>query len=90
MRLIDADDYKERLSERIECQGLKSFENCIHHDIEILDGMPTVDAIPLINMVHLTRCKECRKYEIHYECGICDEFHCQMPEDGFCSKGVMK
>ena len=87
MRLIDADKYRIKITEYLENDD---------ETVEILDDMPTVDAVPVV------RCKDCvywgneeTKVATEYQlfC-VCDALkrqrkagNCMTNEDFFCAHG---
>lgn len=78
MRLIDADKYRIKITEYLENDD---------ETVEILDDMPTVDAVPVV------RCKDCKN---SYDSvggracayGVCVD--CVVPDDFFCIYGERK
>lgn len=78
MRLIDADKYRIKITEYLENDD---------ETVEILDDMPTVDAVPVV------RCKDCKN---SYDSvggrtcayGVCVD--CVVPDDFFCYYGERK
>ena len=92
MRLIDADKLKKSM-ESMLCTGKEPLKERYTCDVVccVIDGAPTVDAVPVI------RCKECK----HYKYRICElignimdgyyhgTFEEKRPDD-FCSYGEKK
>lgn len=91
MRLIDADELRQRFIKRIQPLVGKDNSNERHEymswlrSVHLLDDMPTVDIV---------RCKDCKYFSQNdrwckrYECGDGDRLICwDLGEDGFCSRG---
>jgi hypothetical protein len=54
MRLIDADAYKERNAEIIDCEiDHNKYQDTLR---ELIDDSPTIDAVPVV------RCKDCKHW----------------------------
>ena len=79
MRLIDADALKQRFLEQFGRCGMWPI-NVIHG---IIDGMPTVDAVPVV------RCEDCKHFEIdkHYGNHTCWWSGETVRRDDYCSQG---
>ena len=82
-RLIDADEYRNKITEYLENDD---------ETVEILDDMPTVNAVPVV------RCKDCKHYKpqkksAHWEnrANYCNRIvTIKMQPDDFCSYGERK
>lgn len=82
MRPIDADALKQRF--------LEAFGRCSMWPINvihgIIDGMPTMDAVPAV------RCKDCLHLELdeHYGNHACAETGDDVCPDGYCHRAKRK
>ena len=88
MRLIDADDLKERFFERymaaLEWRNKTIFKEKANGEIAAyLECVRTLDTECTIDAVPVVRCKEC-KYFLAEDKG-CDLFYAVSEEDDFCS-----
>jgi hypothetical protein len=81
MRLIDADTLKRQFLEQF--WSVTWPNNMIHG---IIDGMPTVDAVPVL------RCENCEHFEIdkHYGNHTCWRTGEDTRHDDYCSRGKRK
>lgn len=82
MRLIDADALKQKFLEQFGYHGMWPI-NVIHG---IIDGMPTVDAVPVV------RCEDCSHFEIdkHYGNHTCWQTGEDTGKCDYCSRAERK
>lgn len=87
MRLIDADELRQRFIKRIQPLIGKDNSKERHEymswlrSVRLLDDMPTVEIV---------RCKDCKYWEVDNDVGFCTRTEDCWNADDFCSRGEKK